>query len=449
MSVLFADLVGYTAMAEGLDPEQVKNLVDGCFERLVADVVSFGGRVDKIIGDAIVALFGAPVAHEDDAERAVRAALRMQGTLRAYADSLGLSVQMRVGVNTGEVLVGALRAGGDYTAMGDVVNAAERLQTAAPPGGILVGPATRSATTGVIRYESVGPVRARGREEPIDGWLALEAMAPPGRRARKVKAPFVGRDTELALLVDGIRLAVEPLPSVPRPPSRARAASARAGSSARPLARAQEVLRLKVLVGRCMPYGESNPWHPIGMAISADVGLDPAAGPAAVRAQLEAAVTSTVGLVADPERVTHRAPAPLGPPDAARRHRPHPGPRRGRAGRPRLPARPGPARPAAHRHRRSRLGRPAAGRPARADAGAPGRPAVRGDDHGPTGRGPLAAAAGPPQHPGAAGRRPRPGRRRRAGAGHAGRRGQRRRAHATSSNAVAATRCSWRSWRRW
>ena len=127
----------------GLDPEQVKNLVDGCFERLVADVVAFGGRVDKIIGDAIVALFGAPVAHEDDAERAVRAALRMQGTLRAYVDSLGLGVQMRIGVNTGEVLVGALRAGGDYTAMGDVVNAAERLQTAAPPGGILVGPGTR------------------------------------------------------------------------------------------------------------------------------------------------------------------------------------------------------------------------------------------------------------------------------------------------------------------
>ena len=82
--MLFADLVGFTAMAEGLDPEQVKNLVDGCFERLVADVVAFGGRVDKIIGDAIVALFGAPVAHEDDAERAVRAALRMQETLGAY-----------------------------------------------------------------------------------------------------------------------------------------------------------------------------------------------------------------------------------------------------------------------------------------------------------------------------------------------------------------------------
>jgi class 3 adenylate cyclase/tetratricopeptide (TPR) repeat protein len=303
VSVLFADLVGYTAMAEGLDPEQVKNLVDGCFERLVADVVAFGGRVDKIIGDAIVALFGAPVAHEDDAERAVRAALRMQGTLRAYADSLGLGVQMRVGVNTGEVLVGALRAGGDYTAMGDVVNAAERLQTAAPPGGILVGPATRGATTGVIRYESVGPVVARGRDEPIDGWLALEAMAPPGRRVRKVKAPFVGRDTELALLVDGIRLAVNHC----RPFLAAIEGEGGVGKSRlvrEALARAHEVLRLTLLVGRCMPYGESNPWHPIAMAIAADVGIDAAASSSQVRTQLEAAVTSTVGEAADPERVT-------------------------------------------------------------------------------------------------------------------------------------------------
>ncbi len=303
MSVVFADLVGYTAMAEGLDPEQVKNLVDGCFERLVADVVSFGGRVDKIIGDAIVALFGAPVAHEDDAERAVRAALRMQGTLRAYVDSLGLGVQMRIGVNTGEVLVGALRAGGDYTAMGDVVNAAERLQTAAPPGGILVGPATRSATAGAIRYESVGPVRVRNRDEPIDGWLALEALAPPGRRARKVKAPFIGRDTELALLVDGLRLAVNHC----RPFLAAVEGEGGVGKSRlvrEALLRAREALPLTVMVGRCMPYGESNPWHPIATAIAGHVGLDAAGDASVVRAQLEAAVPPIVGTHADPDRVT-------------------------------------------------------------------------------------------------------------------------------------------------
>ena len=134
VTVLFADLVGFTTLSESLDPEQVKRFVDRAFERLVADVTAFGGRVDKIVGDAIVALFGAPVAHEDDAERAVRAALRMQQTLGDVRDrDRASTIRMRVGVNTGEVLVGALRAGGDYTAMGDVVNTAARLQTVGRP----------------------------------------------------------------------------------------------------------------------------------------------------------------------------------------------------------------------------------------------------------------------------------------------------------------------------
>ena len=106
VTVLFADLVGFTGLSEALDPEQVKHLVDAAFQRLVGDVVSFGGRVDKILGDAIIALFGAPTAHEDDAERAVRAALRMQATLNDFAEQHGESIRKRLGVNHGEVLVG-------------------------------------------------------------------------------------------------------------------------------------------------------------------------------------------------------------------------------------------------------------------------------------------------------------------------------------------------------
>src|SRR5207302_8736989 len=153
-------------------PEHLKNLVDRCFEGLVADVAAFGGQVDKILGDAIVALFGAPVAHEDDAERAVRAALQMQQTLAAHASEIGLSVEMRVGVNTGEVLVGALRAGGDYTAMGDVVNTASRLQTMADPGQVLVGAPTRASTAAVVRYEPAGMLETRGRDGSVEGWIA-------------------------------------------------------------------------------------------------------------------------------------------------------------------------------------------------------------------------------------------------------------------------------------
>ena len=106
-TVLFADLVGFTSLSETADPEHIKNLVDRCFERLATEITTFGGQVDKIIGDALVALFGAPVAHEDDAERAVRAALRMQERLAEMREEIGMDVHLRIGVNTGEVLVGA------------------------------------------------------------------------------------------------------------------------------------------------------------------------------------------------------------------------------------------------------------------------------------------------------------------------------------------------------
>jgi class 3 adenylate cyclase len=192
VTILFADLVGYTTLAETRDPEQVKNLVDRCFQRLAADIVAHGGRVDKIVGDAIMALFGAPLAHEDDAERAVRAGLQMQRTLAEWSSELDVNFRMRVGINSGEVLVGALRAGGDYTAMGDVVNTASRLQTNAEPGQVLVGPTTHAATRDVMRYETLGLVRAKGRDEAVPAWVALEAVAPPGHRPRRVRTPLVG-----------------------------------------------------------------------------------------------------------------------------------------------------------------------------------------------------------------------------------------------------------------
>jgi class 3 adenylate cyclase len=200
VSMLFGDLVGFTTLSEQLDPEHVKNIVDRCFERLAADITSFGGRVDKIVGDAVVALFGAPVAHEDDAERAVRAALQMQRTLAEEAAAIGADLRMRIGINTGEVLVGALRAGGDYTAMGDVVNTASRLQTHASGGQVIVGEETFLATSSVFRYESLGLLQARGRDEPVRAWSAHAALTAPGRRTRRSESPLVGRETAVDLL---------------------------------------------------------------------------------------------------------------------------------------------------------------------------------------------------------------------------------------------------------
>ncbi|HEX2564702.1 MAG TPA: adenylate/guanylate cyclase domain-containing protein, partial [Acidimicrobiales bacterium] len=274
VTVLFADLVGFTALSEDRDPEQVKRLVDRCFERLVADIEAFGGRVDKIVGDAILALFGAPIAHEDDAERAVRAALQFHRTLDDDRADLGVDVRLRVGVNTGEVLVGSLRSGGDYTAMGDVVNTAQRLQSAAEPGQVLVGQATYLATRRVVTYRSVGTIVAKGRNAPVSAWVAEGARLPPGYRPDRHRAPLVGRDDEVALLSHALDLAVY----------QGRAAlfllvgDAGVGKS-RVVEEVAEMARgchdSLVLQGRCVPYGEANVWWPLAEAVRSACSLEP------------------------------------------------------------------------------------------------------------------------------------------------------------------------------
>jgi class 3 adenylate cyclase len=160
----------------------------------------------------MLVLFGAPVAHEDDPERAVRAALRMQETLGAHVAATGLAggddVRLRVGINTGEVLVGTL-VGTDYTAMGDVVNLASRLQAAAPAGGVLVGETTHGLTSHTFHYEPAGELQARGRDQTVHSWLAVTATAPPGaRRRRRRDQCFVGRYQELTIIDAAIALNV-------------------------------------------------------------------------------------------------------------------------------------------------------------------------------------------------------------------------------------------------
>jgi class 3 adenylate cyclase/tetratricopeptide (TPR) repeat protein len=290
VTVLFADLVGFTGLAEARDPEQVKVLVDRCFEALVADIHSFGGRVDKIVGDAIVALFGAPVAHEDDPERAVRAALRMQETLRERVPDLSAPVQMRVGVNTGEVLVGALRAGGDYTAMGDVVNTASRLQTAAEPGQVLVGGATHAATHDVIEYESVGRLSVRGRGDAVEAFLATATVAPPGHRDRDTRTPLIGRKGELGLITHAVDGAVD----------RRRASLVtligEAGVGKGRLAESTAAMAADrhgalVLRGRCVAYGESNVWWAVAEAVRGGIGVGLDQSPITVHDKVAEALT--------------------------------------------------------------------------------------------------------------------------------------------------------------
>jgi class 3 adenylate cyclase/tetratricopeptide (TPR) repeat protein len=300
VTVVFGDIVGFTTLSERLDPERVKNLVDEVFERLAADIVSFGGQVDKIIGDAIVALFGAPVAHEDDAERAVRAALRMQETVRSFEASLDVPIRMRIGVNTGEALVGALRADGEYTATGDAVNTASRLQTAAEPGGVLVGALTHEATESSISYEPVGPVLAKGKEGPVDAWRAIAPLGRPGQARSRLHTRLIGRDIELGVL----RRSLDSSLAAGR--SLLLLILGEAGVGKTRLAEEVALMAKRehhalVLAGRCLPYGEANIWWPVAEALRPVFGID-------ADLPLEEAAARVRSEVADRYRMPHATP---------------------------------------------------------------------------------------------------------------------------------------------
>jgi class 3 adenylate cyclase len=200
VTILFTDLVGSTARAEGLDPEDVRATLSAYYAQLRAELERHGGTVEKFIGDAVMAVFGAPVAHEDDAERAVRAAL-------AIRDSIGEELQIRTAVNTGEALValGALPGEGDAMVAGDVVNTAARLQGAAPVNGILVGEGTYRATRHAIDYRDAPPVEAKGKSEPVKVWEAVSARSRFGSDVEeKLRTPLVGRERERDLLADAL-----------------------------------------------------------------------------------------------------------------------------------------------------------------------------------------------------------------------------------------------------
>jgi class 3 adenylate cyclase len=197
VSVLFADLVGFTTASEGRDPEETRELLSRYFDASRTIVERYGGTVEKFIGDAVMAVWGAPVANEDDAERAVRAAL----DLLAAVPHIDPALRARAGVLTGEAAV-TLGAQGQGMVAGDLVNTASRVQAAAEPGTVFVGEPTRRATESAIAYESAGRHELKGKAEPIELSRALRVVAARGGEGRsaQLEAPFVGRDRELRLV---------------------------------------------------------------------------------------------------------------------------------------------------------------------------------------------------------------------------------------------------------
>jgi class 3 adenylate cyclase len=197
VTVVFADLSGFTNFSEQSDPEEVRALAQGAAVRLEAIVRRHGGSVDKVIGDCVMALFGAPVTHEDDAARAVRASLEMLADVLSDSDAYA-GLALRVGVNTGEVIFASVGPSGQYTALGDTVNTASRLQSAAVLNGIYVGARTYEATAQLFEYVEVPPVTAKGKAEAVPAWRPTRVaglLVEPARRSL-----LVGRERELGRL---------------------------------------------------------------------------------------------------------------------------------------------------------------------------------------------------------------------------------------------------------
>ena len=199
VTVLFADLVGFTPFAEERDAEDVRETLNRYFDLAREVIGRYGGTVEKFIGDAVMAVWGAPTTHEDDAERAVRAALELVDAVPA----LGATIQARAGVLTGEaaVTIGATNQG---MVAGDLVNTASRLQGVAQPGTVLVGGSTHRATSAAIAYEEAGEQTLKGKQAPVEAWRAVRVVGERGGRNRseQLEAPFVGRREELRLLKD-------------------------------------------------------------------------------------------------------------------------------------------------------------------------------------------------------------------------------------------------------
>jgi class 3 adenylate cyclase/tetratricopeptide (TPR) repeat protein len=215
-TLLFADLVGFTALGEAHDPELVGALVGRVFERLSEEIRRYEGTIEKFAGDAMLAAFGVPSLHEDDAERAVRAGLEMQAAVADLDAELRAEgrpgVRLRIGVESGEVLVDLARAAGerDLFVTGDAVNTAARLQAVATPGAVVVGPVAWAATRSVIEYEELPAAVLKGKELPVAAWRAIAVRARRGgeRAPLGLEAPLVGRDEELGLLKETVRRAV-------------------------------------------------------------------------------------------------------------------------------------------------------------------------------------------------------------------------------------------------
>ena len=328
MTIVFADLAGSTALGERLDPEALRDLHTRYFAAMRRPLERHGGTIEKYIGDAVMAVFGIPVLHEDDALRAVRAAVEMRDAMaelnRELERDLGVGLELRIGINTGEV-AGIDGVTDHGFVSGDAVNTAARLQSAAPPGGIVIGPQTRRLVEGAVRLRSHGPVEAKGKRRPLRVWQVerlvdtagpVHAAAPPSRSS--AGAPSC----------DGSR------PGFAARWTATDACSSR--SRGRPGSGKSRILKefaagiedeATVVVGRCLPYGEGITYWPLIEIVNDLAGVT---GTAEIEGLLAGdsqpqVVASRVAAAAGPQRCERdRGRRPVGRPPPVRGARPPP-----------------------------------------------------------------------------------------------------------------------------
>ena len=291
VTVVFADLVGSTALAERSDPEDVRAMLGAYHARVRVDLERFGGTVEKFIGDAVVAVFGAPVAHEDDPERAVRAALAIRDA------AIGAGIELRIAVNTGEALVtlDARPAEGEGMVAGDVINTAARIQSAAPVNGVLVGESTYRATGHVIEYAAADAFVAKGKTEPVQVW---EAVAPRSRFGSDVEqaplAALVGREQE----IDALRRALARIRHE-RVPELVTIVGVPGIGKSRIVAELFSIVDADpdIIVwrqGRCLPYGEGISYWALGEMAKSQAGILDSDSADETETKLAAAVAALV-----------------------------------------------------------------------------------------------------------------------------------------------------------
>jgi class 3 adenylate cyclase len=295
VTVVFADVTGSTGLGERLDPESLRSIMGRWFEAMRGVLERHGGTVEKFIGDAVVAVFGVPVLHEDDALRAARAAHEMRGALATLNEALrreqGLAIEMRIGVNTGEVVVGIDRAGGSR-ATGDAVNVAARLQQTAEPGEVLLGERTWRLVREAVDVGEPRAISVKGREQPVDARPLVGVRQVLEAIPRRAGGPMVGRERELTTLVTAFDRVVDEetcvLVTILGTPGvgKSRLVHEFLGQ-VRP--------RATVLRGRCLPYGDGITWLPVADLLRTAVGMAEDEDGIAVRAAL-------VALLADAPR---------------------------------------------------------------------------------------------------------------------------------------------------